>query len=147
MAAAALVNGGPREEEAYATALGRYESLAAGDFEGRLSGALEQVGLETGMAEAPTTALSGGQAAKVALAAIRLARFDITLLDEPTNDLDFEGLARLEEMVARRRGGMVIVSHDRAFLDGTVTDVLELDEHTRRGRSYGGGWASYLAER
>jgi ATPase subunit of ABC transporter with duplicated ATPase domains len=99
------------------------------------------------VAEARTAALSGGQAARVALAAIRLARFDVTLLDEPTNDLDFEGLARLEDMVTRRRGGMVIVSHDRAFLDGTVTDVIELDEHTRRGELYGGGWAAYLAER
>jgi ATPase subunit of ABC transporter with duplicated ATPase domains len=78
---------------------------------------------------------------------VLLARFDITLLDEPTNDLDFESLARLEEMVARRQGGMVIVSHDRAFLDGTVTDVLELDGHTRRGRLYGGGWAAYRSER
>jgi ATPase subunit of ABC transporter with duplicated ATPase domains len=68
-------------------------------------------------------------------------------LDEPTNDLDFDGLARLEEMVARRRGGMVIVSHDRAFLDGAVTDVLEIEAHTRRARLYGGGWAGYLAER
>ena len=83
----------------------------------------------------------------MALAAILLARFDITLLDEPTNDLDFDGLSRLEEMVARRSGGMVIVSHDRAFLDRTVTDVLELDEHTRTGRMYGGGWAGYRAER
>jgi ATPase subunit of ABC transporter with duplicated ATPase domains len=76
-----------------------------------------------------------------------LARFDITLLDEPTNDLDFDGLSRLEELVARRRGGLVIVSHDRAFLERTVTDVLEIEEHSRRGRLYGGGWAGYLAER
>jgi ATPase subunit of ABC transporter with duplicated ATPase domains len=99
------------------------------------------------MAARSSGALSGGQEARVALAAILLARFDITLLDEPTNDLDFDGLARLEGMVTRRRGGMVIVSHDRAFLDGTVTDVLEIEEHSRQGRLYGGGWAGYLAER
>ncbi|HEV3133350.1 MAG TPA: ATP-binding cassette domain-containing protein, partial [Acidimicrobiia bacterium] len=107
----------------------------------------KQVGLPAAMAERSSGALSGGQEARVALAAILLARFDITLLDEPTNDLDFDGLARLEELVARRRGGMVIVSHDRAFLDGTVTDVLEIEEHSRRARLYGGGWAGYLAER
>jgi ATPase subunit of ABC transporter with duplicated ATPase domains len=146
-AAAALGRGGRREEEAYAAALRRYESLAAGDVEARVAGALEEVGLGAEVAEARTSALSGGQAGRVALAAIRLARFDVTLLDEPTNDLDFEGLARLEEMVVRRRGGLVVVSHDRAFLDGTVTDVLELDEHTRRGHLYGGGWQAYLAER
>jgi ATPase subunit of ABC transporter with duplicated ATPase domains len=105
------------------------------------------VGLPVEVAERPAARLSGGQEARVALAAILLARFDLTLLDEPTNDLDFDGLARLEEMVARRRGGHVIVSHDRAFLDRCVTDVLELDEHSRRGRLYGGGWSGYVAER
>ncbi len=146
-AAAALGERRPQAEDDYATALARYESLGAADFEARLAGVLEQVGLPATMAERSGGALSGGQEARVALAAILLARFDITLLDEPTNDLDFDGLARLEDMVARRTGGMVIVSHDRAFLDGTVTDVLEIEEQTRRARAYGGGWAGYLAER
>jgi ATPase subunit of ABC transporter with duplicated ATPase domains len=146
-AAAALGEGRPQAEDDYATALARYESLGAADFEARLAGVLEQVGLPAAMAERSSGALSGGQEARVALAAILLARFDVTLLDEPTNDLDFDGLVRLEEMVTRRRGGMVIVSHDRAFLDGTVTDVLEIEENTRRARLYGGGWAGYLAER
>jgi ATPase subunit of ABC transporter with duplicated ATPase domains len=146
-AAVALGEGRPQADERYATALARYESLGAADFEARLASVLEQVGLPPALADHDGGALSGGQEARVALAAILLARFDITLLDEPTNDLDFDGLARLEEMVARRQGGLVIVSHDRAFLDGTVTDVLELDEHSRRGRLYGGGWAGYLAER
>ncbi len=136
-----------KAEERYAVALARFESLAAGDLDARLATTLEQVGLDPAVADHPASTLSGGQAARVALAAIVLSRFDLTLLDEPTNDLDFDGLARLEQMVARRRGGLVIVSHDRAFLDGTVTDVLELDEHARRGRAYGGGWAGYLAER
>ncbi len=78
--------------------------------------------------------LSGGQRAKVALAGIELSRFDITLLDEPTNDLDFDGLRRLETWVRSRRGGMVIVSHDRDFLERTVTTVLELDAHSRTGQ-------------
>jgi ATPase subunit of ABC transporter with duplicated ATPase domains len=146
-AAGALGEGHSGADERYATALARYESLGAADFEARLAGVLEQVGLPAAMADHRTDALSGGQEARVALAAILLARFDITLLDEPTNDLDFDGLARLEQLVTRRRGGMVIVSHDRAFLDRTVTDVLELDDHARRGRLYGGGWAGYLAER
>jgi ATPase subunit of ABC transporter with duplicated ATPase domains len=146
-AAAALGEGRPQAEDDYATALARYESLGAADFEARLAGVLEQVGLPEEMAARSSGALSGGQEARVALAAILLARFDITLLDEPTNDLDFDGLARLEGMVTRRRGGMVIVSHDRAFLDGTVTDVLEIEEHSRQGRLYGGGWAGYRAER
>ena len=91
-----------------------------------------------------TAALSGGQAARASLAAILLSRFDVLLLDEPTNDLDFDGLARLERFVAERPGGAVIVSHDRAFLERTVTRVLELDEIAHTAAEYGGGWAGYL---
>jgi ATPase subunit of ABC transporter with duplicated ATPase domains len=146
-AAAGLGRAGPEADERYAHALARFESLAAGDVEGRLTSTLELVGLPATMADHLASSLSGGQEARVALAAVLLSRFDVTLLDEPTNDLDFDGLARLEDMVARRSGAMVIVSHDRAFLERTVTDVLELDEHTRTGRLYGGGWAGYQAER
>ncbi len=134
-------------DERYALALSRYESMSAGDFDARLLTTFEQVGLHPRIARQDASTLSGGQAARVALAAIVLSRFDITLLDEPTNDLDFEGLVRLEDLVRRRRGAMILVSHDRAFLDGTVTDVLELDEHSRSGQIFGGGWAGYLAER
>ena len=150
MAATGLSAGGTQAEDRYAAALARYESLAAGDVEARLASTLDEVGLPRSLAGRPAAQLSGGQSARLALAAILLARFDVTLLDEPTNDLDFDGLARLEAMVGRRAGaagGLVIVSHDRAFLDRTVTDVLELDEHTHSGRHYGGGWAGYQAER
>ncbi len=146
-AAAGLASGDPGADDRYVTALSRYESISAGDFEARLVTTLERVGLLSDAGDQPVDTLSGGQEARVALAAVLLSRFDITLLDEPTNDLDFDGLARLEEMVEGRRGGMVIVSHDRAFLDRAVTDVLELDEHTRAGRTYGGGWQGYQAER
>src|SRR5262249_8181255 len=91
---------------------------------------------------------SGGQAARVGLAAIVLARFDVFLLDEPTNDLDFAALERLERFVRDElNGGAVIVSHDRAFLDRTITSVLELDEHHRTATEYAGGWQAYLDER
>ncbi len=121
--------------------------MAAGDFESRLVTTFEEVGLPEHVAEQDSSTLSGGQAARVALAAILLSRFDITMLDEPTNDLDFDGLARLEHMVQRRSGALLVVSHDRAFLDRAVTDVFELDEHSRTGRLYGGGWSGYLSER
>jgi ATPase subunit of ABC transporter with duplicated ATPase domains len=133
--------------ERYAIALARYESMSAGDFEARLVTTFEEVGLPEHVAEQDSTTLSGGEAARVALAAILLSRFDITMLDEPTNDLDFDGLARLEQMVQRRSGALIVVSHDRAFLDRAVTDVFELDEHIRNGRLYGGGWSGYLSER
>jgi ATPase subunit of ABC transporter with duplicated ATPase domains len=146
-AASGLAAGGSAAEERYAVALERYEAVSAGDFKARLVSACAQVALPPDVTGQPVSTLSGGQQAKVALATILLARFDLTLLDEPTNDLDFDGLARLEDMVIRRSGGMVIVSHDRAFLERTVTDVLELDEHSRGGTVYGGGWVAYQSER
>src|SRR5919205_739405 len=74
-----------------------------------------------------TAGLSGGQAARVGLAALLLSRYDVLLLDEPTNDLDLDGLARLERFVGGARAGIVVVSHDRAFLARTVTRGVELD--------------------
>jgi ATPase subunit of ABC transporter with duplicated ATPase domains len=93
------------------------------------------------------TALSGGQAARVGLAALVLSRFDVDLLDEPTNDLDLDGLARLEQFVRELRGGVVLVSHDREFLARTVTRVLELDLAQNTTTVFGGGYESYLEER
>ena len=143
----ALGRGDDGADDRFAVALERYEGLSAGDIDARIAGTLRDLGLPSGIVDQDATTLSGGQAAKVALAAIVLARFDITLLDEPTNDLDFDGLERLESVVAERAGAMVVVSHDRAFLDATVTSVLEIDEHDHSARLFGGGWSAYLEER
>jgi ATPase subunit of ABC transporter with duplicated ATPase domains len=91
--------------------------------------------------------LSGGEAARAQLAAVLLSRYDVLLLDEPTNDLDFAALDRLERFVAERQAPTLLVSHDRAFLEHTITGVVELDEHTRRATRYEGGWQAYLDER
>jgi ATPase subunit of ABC transporter with duplicated ATPase domains len=93
------------------------------------------------------TTLSGGQAARASLASLLLSRYDVFLLDEPTNDLDLDGLERLERFVSRLRAGTVLVSHDREFLARTVTRVVELDLAQRQVNVYGGGYDAYLAER
>jgi ABC transport system ATP-binding/permease protein len=77
--------------------------------------------------QTPMTALSGGQAARAGLASLLLSRYDIFLLDEPTNDLDLETLDLLQEVIADYDGTVLIVSHDRDFLDRTVTITLGLD--------------------
>src|SRR5689334_5012775 len=97
--------------------------------------------------EAPMTSLSGGQAARANLASLLLSRYDIFLLDEPTNDLDIEGLAILEDFVVKLRAGTVLVSHDRAFLERTVDQVLELDLAQQSVQLYSGGYLAYLEER
>ena len=92
-------------------------------------------------------ARSGGEGARAALTAVLRGGFDVLLLDEPTNDLDFAGLAWLERALASHPGSAVVVSHDRAFLDRTVTRIVELDEWTRGATEYSGGWSEYEAER
>jgi ATPase subunit of ABC transporter with duplicated ATPase domains len=92
-------------------------------------------------------ARSGGEEARAALGEVLRGGFDVLLLDEPTNDLDFAGLAWLERSLASHPGSVVVVSHDRAFLDRTVTQIVELDEWTRGSTEYSGGWSDYEAER
>jgi ATPase subunit of ABC transporter with duplicated ATPase domains len=97
--------------------------------------------------DTPMTTLSGGQAARVGLAALLLSRYDALLLDEPTNDLDLDGLERLERFVTDLRSPVVIVSHDREFLARTVTRVVELDLVQQQVGVYDGGYDAYLTER
>ena len=143
----ALGRGEVGAERRYEQALARWQALGVDSLDARVESVTADLGLPAAVLDRPTTVLSGGQAARVALAVVLLSRFDITLLDEPTNDLDFDGLERLEGFLAGLSGGLVLVSHDRAFLDRTITSVLELDEHDHRGRLFEGGWSAYLDER
>ena len=135
--------------DTYSAALDRWLASGAADLDERLPVVLADLGLDLGgaPAEALMTSLSGGQAARVGLAALLLSRFDIVLLDEPTNDLDLDGLERLEAFVRGLRGGVVLVSHDREFLARSVTRVLELDIAQGSNRVFGGGYDAYLEER
>jgi ATPase subunit of ABC transporter with duplicated ATPase domains len=136
--------------DVYAAALDRWLVSGAPDLDERLPAVLADLGLDIGgqgPESTPMTALSGGQAARVGLAALMVSRFDIVLLDEPTNDLDLDGLARLERFVRDLRGGVVLVSHDREFLARSVTRVLELDLAQNTTTVFGGGYESYLEER
>jgi ATPase subunit of ABC transporter with duplicated ATPase domains len=144
--AEALGAGAPGADDAYALAFDRWMASGAADLDDRLPAVLADLGLETGP-DAAMTGLSGGQAARVALAALLLSRFDVVLLDEPTNDLDLEGLAKLEDFVKGLRGGAVLVSHDREFLARCVTTVVELDLAQNAVAVYDGGYDAFLEER
>jgi ATPase subunit of ABC transporter with duplicated ATPase domains len=156
-AASALAEPDPdgRIADRYALALDRWLASGAADLDERTPVVLADLGLaldETGRtsgvaADSLMTSLSGGQAARVGLAALLLSRFDVVLLDEPTNDLDLDGLERLESFVRGLRGGVVLVSHDREFLARSVTRVLELDLAQNTTTVYGGGYDAYLEER
>jgi ATPase subunit of ABC transporter with duplicated ATPase domains len=146
LAATALAAGGEGAEAAYGDALERWLALGGADLDERADVAVGELGLRVTL-ETPMTALSGGQAARASLASLLLSRYDVFLLDEPTNDLDLDGLERLERFVLRLRAGAVLVSHDREFLARTVTRVVELDLAQRQVNVYGGGYDAYLEER
>ena len=140
-----LLAGGGGDDE-YASALDRWLALGAADLDERAGQVTAELGLDVEL-DRPITALSGGQAARAGMASLLLSRYDLVLLDEPTNDLDLDGLAILEDFVTGMRTGTVLVSHDRRFLERTVDRVLELDLHQQQIREYGGGYQAYLDER
>ncbi|MFF9813270.1 ABC-F family ATP-binding cassette domain-containing protein [Streptomyces sp. NPDC014006] len=141
-----LVDGAPGADDAYAVSLERWLALGGADLDERAEEVADSLGLAVGL-DQPMTSLSGGQAARASLASLLLSRYDVFLLDEPTNDLDLDGLERLERFVSGLRAATVVVSHDREFLTRTVTKVLELDLVQQQINLYGGGYDAYLEER
>jgi ATPase subunit of ABC transporter with duplicated ATPase domains len=145
-AAHALADALPGSDDAYSEALESWLALGCADFDERVLQVVDDIGLDVSL-DLPMTALSGGQAARVGLAALLLSRYDVYLLDEPTNDLDVEGLDLLEGFVDGLEAPVVVVSHDREFLARTVTTVVEIDRSLQRITTYGGGYEAYLDER
>ena len=136
----------PGAVDAYSDALDRFLALGGSDLEARARTVCAELGL-TARLDRPVAELSGGEAGRVALASILLARFDVFLLDEPTNDLDGDGLERLERFLAGLPGGVVVISHDRAFLDATVNRIAAIDPGSHGVREWAGGWSDYAERR
>jgi len=130
----------------YERAYSSVESLGAYTLETRVGKALDKVGLSHEILHKHVAELSGGQKTKLALSAILLARFSIFLLDEPTNNLDLDGLAVLEKFIIQSKAGFVIVSHDRRFLRKATTKIAELLPN-KAIRIYSLGYDEYLDAR
>jgi ATP-binding cassette, subfamily F, member 3 len=111
------------------------------------SALLGPLGLSDIPLDTPVRFLSGGQKTRLMLARVLLEEPQFLLLDEPTNHLDIEMLEWLEDWLNRFQGAALIVSHDRAFLDNTVTSILELDQSSHRIKSYVGNYADYLEQK
>ncbi len=146
-ATAALAAGDSGSDDRYSDALDRWLALGAADFDARVGEVWGELGLHERLLEQVTLSLSGGEAARSSLASLLLSRFDVFLLDEPTNDLDLDGLDHLERWIVGLGAPVLLVSHDRSFLRRTITDVVEIDHHSHQATWFAGGWESFLAER
>ncbi|MEM8906041.1 MAG: ABC-F family ATP-binding cassette domain-containing protein [Actinomycetota bacterium] len=146
-AAAALATEAPGSADRYAEVLDRWTAAEVAGHVERRDRVLGQVGLAAELLDRPVARLSGGQRSRVGLAAVLLGVHDVLLLDEPTNDLDLDGLELLERFVLDDHRPLVVVSHDRAFLERVTNAIFELDEHHRTGVRFGGGFGAWLEER
>jgi ATP-binding cassette subfamily F protein 3 len=129
---------------AYARAIDRFEAGGGYSSEAQMDAVLAGLGLATVDRDTPVSILSGGQKTRLGLAGLLVKRPHLLLLDEPTNHLDIEALEWLEEFLAGYDGGILIVSHDRTFLDRTINTIIELDPLTHTVTAYPGNYTAYL---
>ncbi len=130
---------------AYAELQHEYELLGGYTLDQRVDAALSGLGFTRDEWAKPPSALSGGEQTRASLARLVIADPDLLLLDEPTNHLDLDALEWLEEHLRRRAGSLLVASHDRAFLDATVTRVWELRD--RRLTAFRGDYSAYHRQR
>ncbi len=121
----------------------QFERRGGYDLDHRLDQVMAGLGVAHLARDRRVATLSGGEKARVGLAALLLAAPDLLLLDEPTNHLDFVALAWLENYLKEYRGGVLVVSHDRQFLNQTVTTIVEIAEHSREAKQYTGNYDFY----
>jgi len=130
---------------AHVDATDRFESAGGYDVVTNLTALLHRFGLGDIPLETPLARLSGGQKTRAGLAALLAAEPDLLLLDEPTNHLDLDALDWLEGFLTAYPGAVLIVSHDRRFLDAVVNQIVEIDPDTRRARIWPGNYSDFVA--
>jgi macrolide transport system ATP-binding/permease protein len=128
----------------YGAASEQFERYGGYEMDYRVDQVFAGLGIAHLERERDFATLSGGEKARVGLAILLLSAPDVLLLDEPTNHLDFASLEWLETYLQGYRGAFLIVSHDRQFLNRTVASIIEIDEHTRQTKQYGGNYDTYL---
>lgn len=146
-AATALGSGDPAADARYDAALAAAERAEIWSIDARRDELLDGLGVGDIPLGRRLGEVSGGQRSRFALAALLLGRPDALLLDEPTNHLDDEAAAFLERQLRSWAGPVVFASHDRAFLDGVATGLLDLDPARSGTTVFGGGYSDYLSEK
>lgn len=131
--------------EQYTEAFARFEALGGYDVETRIEEVLRGLGLDKVPRDLLVEKLSGGQRTRAGLARLLIADPGVLLLDEPTNHLDVQALEWLEQFIHSYTGAALIVSHDRVFLDHTISQILELGDVTHHVTVYHGDYTAYQA--
>ncbi len=129
----------------YTNATHRFEQLNGYQYKSEINGVLKGLGFTEEDFNKQISTLSGGQKTRVALGKLLLSKPDIILLDEPTNHLDMNSISWLETFLMNYPGAVLIVSHDRYFLDKVVTKIIEIANN--KGRSYRGNYSAYVEKR
>jgi ATP-binding cassette, subfamily F, member 3 len=130
----------------YQAALDRLEALGGYPDQSLRASVLKHLGLDQVPLSQHVATLSGGQKTRLGLAQVLLNAPNLLLLDEPTNHLDLPMLAWLEQWLSSFKGAVLLVSHDRVFLDRSINRVLVLDPQTRMLRTYAGNYTAYLEQ-
>ncbi len=130
----------------YQAALDRLEALGGYPDQSLRDNVLTHLGLDQVSLDQEVATLSGGQKTRLGLAQVLLNAPNLLLLDEPTNHLDLPMLEWLEEWLSRFKGAVLLVSHDRVFLDQSINRVVYLDPQTHTLREYAGNYMAYLEQ-
>jgi ATP-binding cassette subfamily F protein 3 len=141
----AMEHAGRAAEPAYETLQHRFEALGGYTLDQRVDEALSGLGFSAADTARAPASLSGGEQTRATLARLVIAAPDLLLLDEPTNHLDLGALEWLEDHLRRRGGSLLVASHDRAFLDATVTRIWELRD--RKLTAFRGDYSAYHRQR
>ncbi|MFJ1902136.1 MULTISPECIES: ribosomal protection-like ABC-F family protein [unclassified Streptomyces] len=141
----ALVDDDPELLAEYGNLLAEFEDRGGYEADARADTALHGLGLPGLDRDRPVDTLSGGERSRLALAATLAAAPELLLLDEPTNDLDDQAVDWLEKRLQDHRGTIVVITHDRAFLEAVTSAILEVDPDRKTVNRYGNGYQGYLA--
>ncbi|WP_331733525.1 ribosomal protection-like ABC-F family protein [Streptomyces sp. NBC_01276] len=140
----ALVDNDPKLLAEYGDLLAEFEDRGGYEADARADAALHGLGLPGLDRDRAVDTLSGGERSRLALAATLAAAPELLLLDEPTNDLDDQAVDWLEKRLRDHRGTVVVITHDRAFLEAVTSTILEVDPDTHTVNRYGNGYQGYL---
>jgi ATPase components of ABC transporters with duplicated ATPase domains len=140
-----LENGNTAIAEAYASLLDKFTYDGGYEFRGRCKGILKNLGFTEEFWDLRISSLSGGQKTRLALARLLINEPDILMLDEPTNHLDMNALYWLESFLKTYRKTVLIISHDRYFLDSITNKILEVEN--KKSKLYNGNYTQYMTQK